>query len=214
MELIKMPKFDHSKDTLGSVIGMSDYDQHYVKTSIIFEVISTSLLTQDLFEDPSEAPKDMTTVSGLLEKSLRHAKTPLQQMYCLLEFQVGYAHTRHGMEMIEEKQEKQKDKKVDGKDIKDEDGLKNLLSKLVDKLKTLPLQATIEEVIKCNYDFDTFVKNVIPRSNYDEQGNCKTSSGRGPGGSLDDLIRKSLGDIPGIEFMGSVDPTDGDDDDE
>lgn len=210
MDLIKLPKFDHSQESLGGVIGMSEYEQHYVKTAILFEILSTRIRVKDLFEDPEEAPVDMSTMSGLMEKALRHAKTFEQQIYVLMEFQLGYSHTIHGIMALEEaatkKLEEEAANSVEG-------DLKNLLSRLVDRLKTAPLQATMDEVIKCDHDFDKFINSVIPKKNYDENGNCRVRGGRAGGANLDDIIRKSLGDIPGIEFR-SGDPDDDGDDDE
>lgn len=205
MNLIKLPKLDHSAKTLGEVFGLSDYESNYVKSAIVFEVISTTILAKELFSDPNDAPDDMTTLSGIFQRAFAHAKTPEQQYLLMMEFRSGYNRMMGELNSFEEVPTVPKDILE-----KDKMGIANILAQLVGKLKSLPIQHTIEKIKECNHDFDKFIEIVLPRSDYDENGNSSKDSAK----NIDDMIRDSLKNISGLDIQfGSSDDEDNDDED-
>lgn len=217
MEMLKMPKLDHSKNSFGEVMGLSDYEQHHAKTAILFETINCNLLAQRLFEDPEDAPADLRTVSGVLEKALSHSLSPAQQIYLCIEFHHTYMHTRNGIAAVQEMKESEQQKGKKEESEKQKGSISALLGKIMKKIHALPLEESIEAVKKCDHDFERFIALMIPKSMYNKDGSHIEQRGRGgrimPGGdSIEDMIRKSLGEDSNIEFrFGS--PDDDEDDD-
>lgn len=151
--MISTLKLDHTKKSLNEAFGLSDFDEHYVKTAIVFETISNHIKVRDLYDSPDEAPAEMTSTSGVLEAVLKHATSQEMRDYMLLMFKAGFHSVSHSLAELESAKEE--------KEEKGEDPIRKLMRKLVMTLKTEGLKVTIQKVRDCNHNFKKFVEQVL-----------------------------------------------------
>lgn len=170
-------KFDHTQTDFHDCLGVSKYEMHYVKAAIVFETIASATKVVEFYNSPKEAPQDLTTISGNLERCLKHCKTDGQKIYLLLHFQTGHRGTHEALEEA-------------SKSAKDEITLKggdvgSILKNLVNVLKTEGMRHTIAQIKKCNYDFEKFVETTLPEEGFGkDKDNFK---------DIDDMLNGILG---------------------
>lgn len=169
--ILKDREFNHSKDAFHEAMNIPSYVRTKCRERIFFSSISNALQRIELFEDEDDAPKDMSTVTGDLQRCLKMITDPLEYEYTLLTF---YGHQRMAMEAFG------KYKFLNSKDQSKEDKLKlsiiNLIQELrsddddddeeedaVDKLNSSTLLERINIVKQSHYNFDTYLKLVIKK---------------------------------------------------
>lgn len=170
--ILKNREFNHSKDAFHEAMNIPSYVRTKCRERIFFSSISNALQRIELFEDEDDAPKDMSTVTGDLQRCLKMISDPLEYEYTLLTF---YGHQRMAMEAFG------RYKFLNSKDQSKEDKLKlsiiNLIQELksnddddddeeedaVDKLNSSTLTERINIVKQSQYNFDTYLKLVIKK---------------------------------------------------
>lgn len=170
--ILKDREFNHSKDAFHEAMNIPSYVRTKCRERIFFSSISNALQRIELFEDEDDAPKDMSTVTGDLQRCLKMISDPLEYEYTLLTF---YGHQRMAMEAFG------RYKFLNSKDQSKEDKLKlsiiNLIQELksnddddddeeedaVDKLNSSTLTERINIVKQSQYNFDTYLKLVIKK---------------------------------------------------
>lgn len=170
--ILKDREFNHSKDAFHEAMSIPSYVRTKCRERIFFSSISNALQRIELFEDEDDAPKDMSTVTGDLQRCLKMISDPLEYEYTLLTF---YGHQRMAMEAFG------RYKFLNSKDQSKEDKLKlsiiNLIQELksnddddddeeedaIDKLNSSTLIERINIVKQSHYNFDTYLKLVIKK---------------------------------------------------
>lgn len=170
--ILKDREFNHSKDQFHEAMNIPSYLRTKCRERIFFTSFSNALQRQELFEDPEDAPKDMSTVTGDLQRCLRMISDPLEYEYTLLTF---YGHQRMAMEGYKRYEF------LNSKDQSKEDKLKlsiiNLIQELkandeddedeeedaIDRLSSSTLLERINIVKQSHYNFDTYLKLVIKK---------------------------------------------------
>jgi hypothetical protein len=170
-------KFDHTQTDFSACLGLSKYEMHYVKAAIVFETIASATKVVEFYDSPKDAPQELTTISGNLERCLKHCKTDGQKIYLLLHFQAGHRGTHEALE--EASKSSKKESMLKG------DDLGSVLKSLVDVLKSEGMRHTIAQIRKCNYDFDKFVETTLP-----EEGFAKDKDSFK---DIDDMLNDILG---------------------
>lgn len=84
--ILKSQKFDHLSKEINRAINVSDDTMLLCRERIFFAHFSNSLQAIELFENIEDAPKQLTTVTGDLEKTLTMVSEELEYEYTLLYF--------------------------------------------------------------------------------------------------------------------------------
>lgn len=190
MEMMTLPKFDHSGTNLEKSLSLTQKETHYVKNAIVFESLACPMLVGELFNEEEDAPLDMRSMTGILERVNGHMRNANEQMYMFMIFGDGYYHIQ---ETIEESHNKVKEAEEKGKKA-DTNSLEDLLQ-TNDSNPSVPLANSIEAIRKCNYDFEKYISAVMKDEDYDENGDyCKVIeiTGEQIGDFLKDLLKKAL----------------------
>lgn len=93
--ILKEKEFNHNKEAFHEAMNIPGYMRTKCRERIFFTSFSNALQRVELFEDEDDAPKDMSTVTGDLQRCLRMINDPLEYEYTLLTF---YGHQRMAME--------------------------------------------------------------------------------------------------------------------
>jgi hypothetical protein len=93
--ILKERQFNHDKDAFHEAMNIPSYIRTKCRERIFFTSFSNALQRKELFEDEDDAPKDMSTVTGDLQRCLKMITDPLEYEYTLLTF---YGHQRMAME--------------------------------------------------------------------------------------------------------------------
>jgi hypothetical protein len=93
--ILKEKEFNHDKEAFHEAMNIPGYMRTKCRERIFFTSFSNALQRVELFEDEDDAPKDMSTVTGDLQRCLRMINDPLEYEYTLLTF---YGHQRMAME--------------------------------------------------------------------------------------------------------------------
>lgn len=173
--ILKEREFNHSKDNFHEAMGIPGYMRTKCRERIFFTSFSNALQRKELFEDEDDAPKDMSTVTGDLQRCLKMITDPLEYEYTLLTF---YGHQRMAMEAYA------KYKFLNSNTQSKEDKLKmsiiNLIQELkekhdeeeegnsseedeVDNITVSTALKRITMVKESHYNFDTYLKMLTKK---------------------------------------------------
>lgn len=172
--ILKDREFNHSKDHFHEAMNIPSYMRTKCRERIFFTSFSNALQRKELFEDEDDAPKDMSTVTGDLQRCLRMITDPLEYEYTLLTF---YGHQRMAMEAYG------KYKFLNSNEQSKEDKLKlsiiNLIQELksndddddedsheedeIDKITVNTVMKRVSIVKDSHYNFDTYLKMVTKK---------------------------------------------------
>lgn len=81
-----MFKFNHEAEKLGRALSIPEETEHKIEEIIFYSAASNHLLGRELFENESDRPKALTTITGDLEKALGLTNTDEERFYMLLRF--------------------------------------------------------------------------------------------------------------------------------
>lgn len=84
--ILKNSQFDHDESTLHTAIGIPSETRVRCKERIFFCAFANHLQIEELFEDPEDAPKNMRTASGDLERTLSIINDQTEYEYTLFSF--------------------------------------------------------------------------------------------------------------------------------
>jgi hypothetical protein len=171
--ILKNREFNHSKDHFHDAMNIPSYTRTRCRERIFFAAFSNALQRQDLFEDEEDAPKEMSTVTGDLQRTLSMITDDLEYEYTLLTF---YGHQKLAMEAFG------RYKYLNSKDQSKEDKLKLSIINLIQELKDRDDDddskeeedeldnVTVNTVIKrisivkdSHYNFETYLKQLTQK---------------------------------------------------
>ena len=171
--ILKDREFNHSKDAFHEAMNIPSYLRTKCRERIFFAAFSNALQRQDLFEDEEDAPKEMSTVTGDLQRTLSMITDDLEYEYTLLTF---YGHQKLAMEAFG------RYKYLNSKDQSKEDKLKLSIINLIQELKDRDDDddskeeedeldnVTVNTVIKrisivkdSHYNFETYLKQLTQK---------------------------------------------------
>lgn len=170
--ILKNREFNHSKEHFHDAMNIPTYVRTRCRERIFFAAFSNALQKQELFEDEDDAPKEMSTVTGDLQRTLSMITDDLEYEYTLLTF---YGHQKIAMEAFG------RYKYLNSKDQSKEDKLKlsiiNLIEQLRDKddeddeeekdeLDNINVNTVIKRIsiVKdSHYNFDVYLKQLTKK---------------------------------------------------
>jgi hypothetical protein len=169
--LLKERDFDHNRDEFHEAMNIPGYIRTKCRERIFFAAFSNALQRAELFEDEDDAPKDMSTVTGDLQRCLKMINDPLEYEYTLLTF---YGHQRMAMEAYsrykylnsssQSKEDKIKLSIINlMMDLKEKQEDEENNSKEDDEIDNITVNTTIKRIsiVKSSlYNFDTYLKLV------------------------------------------------------
>jgi len=79
-------QFNHDVRTMSQALCIPDERRHYLHAVVLFNMVYQSIMVHSLFDDPDEAPINMRTKSGCLEKMLEAAETEAERLYIVWEY--------------------------------------------------------------------------------------------------------------------------------
>lgn len=155
---LNIGKLNHESSTLYEALGLDFYERNIVSNTILFELLSNHMLVKDLFDDEKDAPVDMRTMTGLLEKCVDRISVEEQKFYLLMIYGQTYEAT---MSMLH--RESKIDKVSTKGGTKKDEEIKEMIVKLVKKLDKQSPFDTIMKVIKAeSFDYERFMNKTLP----------------------------------------------------
>jgi hypothetical protein len=172
--LLKERDFNHDKDEFHEAMNIPGYIRTKCRERIFFAAFSNALQRAELFEDEDDAPKDMSTVTGDLQRCLKMINDPLEYEYTLLTF---YGHQRMAMEAYsrykylnsssQSKEDKIKLSIINlMMDLKEKQEDEENNSKEEDEIDNITVNTTIKRIsiVKSSlYNFDTYLKLITKK---------------------------------------------------
>jgi len=172
--ILKERDFNHTKDEFHEAMNIPGYIRTKCRERIFFAAFSNALQRTELFEDEDDAPKDMSTVTGDLQRCLKMITDPLEYEYTLLTF---YGHQRMAMEAYsrykylnsssQSKEDKIKLSIINlMMDLKEKQEDEENNSKEEDEIDNITVNTTIKRIsiVKSSlYNFDTYLKLITKK---------------------------------------------------
>jgi len=172
--LLKERDFNHDKDEFHEAMNIPGYIRTKCRERIFFAAFSNALQRAELFEDEDDAPKDMSTVTGDLQRCLKMINDPLEYEYTLLTF---YGHQRMAMEAYSKykylnSSSQSKEDKIKLSiinlmmDLKDRQEDEENNTKEDDEIDNITVNTTIKRIsiVKSSlYNFDTYLKLITKK---------------------------------------------------
>lgn len=81
-----MVHFDHSKSTFEQSLGISPERADVLTATLFYEMINHAYLSDRLFDNMDEAPRNMVTKTGILEKAFEDAVDEKERIFCTWEY--------------------------------------------------------------------------------------------------------------------------------
>jgi len=162
MEKLVVPQFDHEAKGLSASLGLTDREVHYVRSAILFEALACPILAKELF-DEDQAPANMTTMTGVMERVYLHMRNYVEQFYMTMIFADGWFNIQNAIKHSEQLGEREAE-------INElPEALKKMLSKAIGgPLQTLT--GVTAQIRQSSFNFNEFVNIVLDDNNYDASG--------------------------------------------
>lgn len=172
--ILKEREFNHTKDEFHEAMNIPSYVRTKCRERIFFAAFSNALQRAELFEDEDDAPKDMSTVTGDLQRCLKMINDPLEYEYTLLTF---YGHQRMAMEAYgrykylnstsQSKEDKIKLSIINlMMDLKDKQDDEETSTKEEDEIDNITVNTTIKRISlvkSSHYNFETYLKLITKK---------------------------------------------------
>lgn len=172
--ILKERDFNHTKDEFHEAMNIPGYIRTKCRERIFFAAFSNALQRAELFEDEDDAPKDMSTVTGDLQRCLKMINDPLEYEYTLLTF---YGHQRMAMEAYgrykylnstsQSKEDKIKLSIINlMMDLKDKQDDEETSTKEEDEIDNITVNTTIKRISlvkSSHYNFETYLKLITKK---------------------------------------------------
>ena len=81
-----MVKFDHSAGNVQAALSIPDHRSDVLDAKVLFNIINQAVMVNKLFDDPDDAPSNLSTKTGVIEKILDEAKTDNERVYLVWEY--------------------------------------------------------------------------------------------------------------------------------
>jgi hypothetical protein len=190
--LLANREFNHETENFHESLGISDEVRVRCRERIFFNTFSNALQRLELFEDDDDAPKELRTVSGDLQRCLRTITDQLEYEYTLMIFNntqriamESFAYYRHMLESHDNREDRIKLKIMElveemrGSKDNEEDDEEDPISRLNKK----SMVKRIKLVKQSHYNFDTYLNMLNRWAN----GNTQDFTEKKP--DIDDLLR-------------------------
>jgi hypothetical protein len=192
--LLANRKFNHETDSFHESLGIPGDIRTKCRERVFFTAISNAFQREELFEDPDDAPKELRTVSGDLQRCLQSITDQLEYEYTLMIF-TGYqrmakeifGYYKHLQENQDNKEDRLKSmiiELVSEMRSKHEEDEEDEEDAPIDKLDKKSMMKRISFVKKSHHNFDTYM-NMLRRW---ADGNNSNNTEKKP--DIDDLLRK------------------------
>lgn len=194
--------FNHEKDSFHESLCIPNDMRTKCRERIFFTAISNALQKEELFEDPEDAPRELGTVSGDLQRCLRSITDQLEYEYTLMVFtsyqrmaKEIFAYYKHMQENHTSKEDKLKAAIMDlveelrAKHEADEDGENDgneHNEAFIDKLNKKYMMKRISLVKNSHHSFPTYMNLLTRWASSQEEPN--DSNQQKP--DIDDLLKK------------------------
>lgn len=189
--LLRNREFNHETENFHESLGISDETRVRCRERIFFNTFSNALQRLELFEDDDDAPKELRTVSGDLQRCLRTITDQLEYEYTLMIFNStqrmameSFAYYKHMLESHDNREDRIKLKIMElveemrgSKDDDDED------EDPISRLNKKSMIKRIKFVKQSHYNFDTYLNMLNRWAN----GNANDFTEKKP--DIDDLLR-------------------------
>jgi hypothetical protein len=112
--LEKILNFKHDSDDLPTALGFSEEIDNKCREIIHFAAFTNYFIKNDFFDD-QEAPSNLTTLTGILEKALNICKTEEEKIYTLFVFRSIHKNCSQALgayEAFEEEKDEKAKKKM------------------------------------------------------------------------------------------------------
>lgn len=81
-----MVKFNHTAENLQESMGLTQKRADELTASLFFEMINVQHMVESLFDNPEDAPANMTTKTGIMERVFDDVKSPEEMVYVAWEY--------------------------------------------------------------------------------------------------------------------------------
>lgn len=81
-----MVKFDHTQRDVQRALSIPDDRSDVLDAKVLFNIINQAIMVNELFDDPDDAPSNLRTKTGLMERILDEANTDNERVYLVWEF--------------------------------------------------------------------------------------------------------------------------------
>lgn len=81
-----MVKFDHSAGNVQAALSIPDHRSDELDAKVLFNIINQAIMINTLFDNPDDAPSNLRTKTGLIERILDEAKSDNERVYLVWEY--------------------------------------------------------------------------------------------------------------------------------
>lgn len=81
-----MVKFNHEHETFEKSLGISTERADFLTASVFYEMINHAYLIDKLFDDSDDAPRNMVTKTGVLEKAFEETVSEEERIFTTWEY--------------------------------------------------------------------------------------------------------------------------------
>lgn len=81
-----MVKFDHTQKNLQAALDIDDQRSDELDALVLYSILNQSFMMQKLFDNPKDAPANMRTKTGVLERCFESAKNEQERIYLTWEY--------------------------------------------------------------------------------------------------------------------------------
>lgn len=79
-------QFNHDVKTMSEALCIPDERRHYLHAVVLYNMVYQHIMVTSLFDDTDDAPANMRTKSGCLEKMLDEAENEAERVYITWEY--------------------------------------------------------------------------------------------------------------------------------
>lgn len=112
--LEKVLSFKHDSDNLQVAMGLPEGIDNKCREIVHFSTFTNYFIKNDFFENENEAPNNLLTVTGVLQKALSLCKTDQEEVYTMFVFKDAHNHCKQALgafrQFEEETDEKERKK--------------------------------------------------------------------------------------------------------
>ena len=81
-----MVKFDHSAGNVQAALSIPDHRSDELDAKVLYNIINQAIMINTLFDNPDDAPSNLRTKTGLIERILDEAKSDNERVYLVWEY--------------------------------------------------------------------------------------------------------------------------------
>lgn len=81
-----MVKFDHSERNINRSLNITDERSDQLDALVMYTMVNQAMMIRQLFDDPKDAPANMRTKTGILERCFEAAENEAERIYLVWEY--------------------------------------------------------------------------------------------------------------------------------